>query len=189
MPIWLSFFYNLRSYFEDLLVKDLEVLGVKDHVIKYFCNYHLPSAWYKLAGDKKLVLPQVVRWNTLAACLESYLRNWPILFQVCEEHRENIDKDITKSGITHLSLKRGVEDYLQILNLYPSHLTKFSPKFVWSVKSWTNGYRFFRVELVLVQKSIRKSWEKNADGIVWHLNYHLLANILDPRYYGENQTV
>ena len=63
----------------NLLAKDVEIPGIKEHVVvimKYFRNTHLPSAWFKSAGRKKLIMPQEVRWNTLADCLEYYIENW-----------------------------------------------------------------------------------------------------------------
>ena len=43
--------------------------------MKYFHNCHLPGAWYRAAGGKKLVMPQNVRWNYLADCIDSYIIN------------------------------------------------------------------------------------------------------------------
>ena len=51
----------------------------------------MPAAWYKAAGGKALVMLQDVRWNTMEHSLESYLQNWPIILQVCEKHRDEID--------------------------------------------------------------------------------------------------
>jgi len=67
----------------NLLAHDVETKGVKNNIVqivKYFRNHHLPSAWLKHAGGKTLVVPQDVRWNTLADCLETYLQNWLIIF-------------------------------------------------------------------------------------------------------------
>lgn len=180
--------YGCAAHSLNLLAKDVEVPGVKDHVvhiIKYFRNHHLPASWYKLAGGKKLVLPQDVRWNTLADSLESFLRNWPILVQVCEEHRENIDKDVAKQ-VTNLSLKRNVEDYLQLLKPIAVALDKVQSNtcvISEAVEAWLSLYSTLkehasRSVLEKVEKRMRQALTPN----------HFLAHILDPRYFGEKQS-
>ena len=54
----------------------------------------MPAARYKAAGGKALGMLQDVRWNTMEHSLESYLQNWPIILQVCEKHRGEIDTNI-----------------------------------------------------------------------------------------------
>ena len=69
--------YGCGAHYMNLLAKDVEIPGIKEHVVimKYFRNSHLLSAWFKSAGGKKLIMPHEVRWNTLADCLESYIEN------------------------------------------------------------------------------------------------------------------
>ena len=89
--------YGCSAHYLNLLVKDVKVSEVKEHIvqiIKFFRNCHLPAAWYRVAGGKMLVLPLDVCWNTLSDCLKSYLDNWSILLKVCEEHRDEIDRNI-----------------------------------------------------------------------------------------------
>ncbi|XP_073413022.1 uncharacterized protein [Dendrobates tinctorius] len=67
--------YGCSAHLLHLLAKDLHILGVKEHVVeivKYFRNNHFAHATYKEMGGLKLVLPQDVRWNTLADCLELF---------------------------------------------------------------------------------------------------------------------
>ena len=99
----------------ELVAKDVKVSGVKEHVvqvIKFFRNGHLPVAWYWAAGGKILVLALDVCWNTLSDCLKSYLDNWSVLLKVCEEHRDEIDRNIAAKA-KDFALKRNAEDYLQ----------------------------------------------------------------------------
>ena len=109
--------HGCSAHLMNLLAHDVEIKGVKEHVVhvaKYFRNVHLPAAWYKAAGGKRLVLPQDVRWNTLADCLQSYLDNWPILLKVCEEHRGSIDSTVVRK-VQNIGIKRNADDYLQRL--------------------------------------------------------------------------
>ena len=106
---------NTSSHYMNLLAKDVEIAGVKEHVVqvmKYFRNTHLPGAWYKAAGGKKLVLPQDVRWNSLADCLQSYLDNWSVLLKVCEEHCSDILSTISDK-VKHFGMKQNAEDHLE----------------------------------------------------------------------------
>ncbi|GBP55912.1 hypothetical protein EVAR_43704_1 [Eumeta japonica] len=72
------------------------------------------DAKYKEAGGKALVLPQDVRWNTLADCLESYVNNWHYLVKVCSEHRSILDLTIVRKG-QDVEFKENVENYLKKL--------------------------------------------------------------------------
>ena len=80
-------------------------------IVKYFRNTHLPAARYKQAGGKSLVIPNEIRWNTLTDCLNSYISNWHILVQVCEEYRDEINPNIGNK-VKNYSIKRNAEDLL-----------------------------------------------------------------------------
>ena len=103
----------------NLLATDVEGKDVKDnivvHIVKYFRNTNMSAAWYKAADGKALVMPQDVRWNTMADSLESYLQNWPIMLQVCEKHRGEIDTNIANK-VKNIGIKRNAEDFLIRLN-------------------------------------------------------------------------
>ncbi|GBP19290.1 hypothetical protein EVAR_79890_1 [Eumeta japonica] len=101
--------YGCSAHLINLFAKDIEEAEIKSDVkkiIKYFKYHHFPQAKYKEAGGKALVLPQDVRWNTLADCLESYVNNWHCLVKVCSEHRSVLDltiKDLcVLSNCTHI---------------------------------------------------------------------------------------
>lgn len=109
--------YGCTAHILNLLAKDLVETDITKHVtniLKYFRNHHLPKAWYHAEGGSALVLPLEVRWNTYCDSLESYLKNWSILTKVCEDHRAEIDNEIS-SKILNIGLKRNVEDMIAIL--------------------------------------------------------------------------
>ena len=60
---------------------------------------------------KGLVMLQDVWWNTMANCLASYFHNWPIILQVCEKHRGEIDRNIANK-VKNIGIKRNAEDFL-----------------------------------------------------------------------------
>ncbi|KAJ8720593.1 hypothetical protein PYW08_006058 [Mythimna loreyi] len=68
----------------------------------------------KEAGGKALVLPQDIRWNTLADCLESYVNKWHCLVKVCSEHRTELDLTIVRN-VQDVEFKENVENYLKEL--------------------------------------------------------------------------
>ncbi|XP_018012992.1 uncharacterized protein LOC108670053 [Hyalella azteca] len=110
--------YGCSAHLLNLLAKDFEISNIKEHVVqivKYFRNNHAASAAYRAAGGQALVVPQDVRWNTLADCLEVYLKNWPILLGVCDgEKRKELDKSIIRK-VMDRNIKRTAEDMLKIL--------------------------------------------------------------------------
>jgi len=68
--------YGCSAHLLNLPAKDLEVAGIKEQVVQvvtYFCNNHFAAAAYKSAGGLRLTMPQDVRWNTMADCLETYI--------------------------------------------------------------------------------------------------------------------
>ena len=93
---------------------DVQISGVKDHitqVCKYIRNIHLPGAWYKTAGGTCLVLPADIHWNSLSDRLQSYLDNWSVLVKVCDEHQNDVDRNIIDK-VQNINLERQAEDYL-----------------------------------------------------------------------------
>ncbi|KYN18720.1 Putative nuclease HARBI1 [Trachymyrmex cornetzi] len=84
--------------------------------MKYFRNAHFAAAKYKQAGGKALVMPQDVRWNILADCLESYINNWHILSKVCTDNRAAISLDISYK-IHDMDLKISATNYLEKLKV------------------------------------------------------------------------
>ena len=64
--------YPCSSHVADRLAKDIDTCDVKHEIVtiaKYFRNHHLPSAWYKKEGGKKLPIPIEVRWNSVTDCI------------------------------------------------------------------------------------------------------------------------
>lgn len=121
--------YGCSAHLLNLFAKDIEEKDIKSRVktiIKYFKYHYFPAAKYKEAGGKALVLPQDVRWNTLADCLESYSRNWHCLAKVCSDHRSLIDLDIVKN-VQDVELKASVDIYLRKLRKISVALEKCAP--------------------------------------------------------------
>ncbi|XP_024882803.1 uncharacterized protein LOC112461697 [Temnothorax curvispinosus] len=118
--------YGCFAHILNLLAHDIEIPGIKGHVkkiMKYFRNTHFAAAKYKEAGGKALVMPQDVRWDTLADCLESYISNWHILSKVCTDNRVAISSDIS-SKVNDTDLKIKATDYLEKLKIISVALDK-----------------------------------------------------------------
>jgi len=57
----------------NLLANDLEIANIKEQdvqVVKYFHNNHFTAVAYKSNDGPRFIMPQEVRWNTMADCLE-----------------------------------------------------------------------------------------------------------------------
>ena len=170
-----------------LLISRAQIKGVKEHVVhvvKYFRNVHLPAAWYKAAGGKRLVLPQDVRWNTLADCLQSYLDNWPILLKVCEEHRGSIDSTVARK-VQNIGIKRNAEDYLQRLKPISVALDKVQRDncfMAQAVDAWKQLER--DLEDVNQPLTVMKKVQERCSQALTPAHY--LAHILDPTTAGND---
>ena len=178
--------YGCSAHYLNLLAKDVEIPSVKEHIIqivKYFRNSHLPAAWYKSTGGRKLVLPQEVRWNTLADSLQCYLDNWAMILKACEEHRDNIDGMIAKK-VRDINVKRNAEDYLRRMKPIAVALDKVqseSCKLSEAVEVWKALEREMESlqPLYVTQKVQQRSKQALTTA-------HYFANIIDPRYMGRN---
>ena len=83
-------------------------------VIKYFRNHHLPKSWLNEAGGTIMEMPIEVRWNSFCSTFKSYLRNWPLLIQISDQHRSEMDCDVILY-IQSVSLKRNVEELVPVM--------------------------------------------------------------------------
>lgn len=118
--------YGCSAHLLNLFAHDIELPGVKEHikqVVKYFRNTHFAGMRYKNEGGTRLTLPNDTRWNSLADCLESYVKNWHILAKICSENRNEINPQIS-SKVQDLNLKNNAEDYLEKLKIVAVALDK-----------------------------------------------------------------
>jgi hypothetical protein len=60
-------------------------------------------------------MPSDVRWNSLVGTVESYINNWSILVQVCEEAPECVVDAVIKKLVQNVTLKRNTGDLLKLL--------------------------------------------------------------------------
>ena len=178
--------YGCTAHYANLLASDIHdtTNNVSKHIIQiinYFRNKHQPSALLKQAGGSKLTMPIETRWNTLADSIESYLKNWTILFNICEEKREEIDKDIIVK-ISNIGLKRSAEDLLKIMKPIAIHLDMLqsdTTKIADVVRIW--------IDLIndvtdLINNDQMQIFKKRYAQII--TPYHLLAYKLTPKYLG-----
>lgn len=93
---------------------------------------HLPSI--KKQEETKLTVPGDTRWNSLADCLDGYLKNWTILTNL--KLAENIE-----NKITDMNIRRNAEELLKRLQpiaksfmMLQSNKTKISE----AVDIWKN---------------------------------------------------
>lgn len=74
--------YGCSAHIANLLTHDLDIPHVKNpiiQIVKHIRSNHSAAAVYKEAEGKKLILPNETRWNSVADCLDLYIKNWPIL--------------------------------------------------------------------------------------------------------------
>lgn len=173
--------YGCAAHILNLLCKDLEVRDIKEHVVfvvKYFRNNHFASATYAKEGGKKLVVPNDVRWNSLADCLEVFIESWPKLLKISEEHKNDIDA-IVREFFLNIHLKRSAEDYLAILKPISVAIDRLQrtdatlSDVVQEFKNLESAFEETNFTLSQIQK-FRHRYEQCITP------YHLLAYLLDP---------
>lgn len=175
--------YGCSAHILNLLSKDLQIRDIKEnvvHVVKYFRNNHLASAKYKAAGGKALILPQDVRWNTLADCLEIFTQEWQKLLQICEENKDQIDSLIFQK-VSNIKLKRSAEDFLKIIKPISVTLDKLQRTDAFladAVEAWKELEAVFDDTITLNIKQMAAFQKRYAQALT---PYHFLAYLLDPR--------
>ncbi|KAM4023539.1 uncharacterized protein ACNLHF_028214 [Anomaloglossus baeobatrachus] len=177
--------YGCSAHLLHLLSKDLHILGVKEHVeiVKYFRNNHFAHATYKEMGGLKLVLPQDVRWNTLADCLELFINNWSKLLSICETHRDKIDANI-RSKVLNLGVKRNAEDLLERLKPISIALDKMQ-KDTATIADATEVWKDLEgsLDLLNLSNNVKVAIQHRKDQAL--KEEHYLANFLHPIYRGK----
>ncbi|KAI6649837.1 Transposase [Oopsacas minuta] len=181
--------YGCSAHLLNLLAQDVQITGVKEQVVqivKYFRHTHLPAARYKQAGGNSLVIPHEIRWNTLTDCLKSYISNWHILVQVCEEYRDEINSNIGNK-VKNYSIKRNAEDLfirLKPISVALDRIQRENAIISDTVEVWKTLYE----DLLSSQQPahvLRKVDERAAQAIS---PAHYSANLIDPRYRGRKLT-
>ncbi|XP_069593638.1 uncharacterized protein [Ranitomeya imitator] len=178
--------YGCSAHLLHLLAKDLHISGVKEHVVeivKYFRNNHFAHATYKEMGGLKLVLPQDVRWNTLADCLEMFINNWSKLLSICETHQDKIDANI-RSKVLNLGVKRNAEDLLERLKPISIALDKMQ-KDTATIADATEVWKDLEGSLdrLNLSNNVKVAIQHRKDQAL--KEEHYLANILHPIYRGK----
>ena len=170
--------YGCSAHILNLLSNDLQVSDVKKHVlsvIKYFRNNHYANACFRQSGCTKLIVPSEIRWNTLVDCFQSYIKAWSTLIKICEENRDAIDKTVQQK-VSNISLKRNVEDLLQLLTPISVTLDKVQKNdctLSESVRAWKELLNLVTEDASKNQVKIRYDMAITPA--------HLLAYMLDPR--------
>lgn len=178
--------YGCSAHILNLFAHDIDIPEIKEHikkVIKYFRNSHFASSKYKQAGGKSLILPQDVRWNTLADCIESYIANWHIMSKVCSENRAAIDVTIA-SKVNNINIKMNAEDFLVKLKKIAIALDKVQKDACTigeATEIWISLLLEFGTDEDVKEKEVsclKKRFEMAMTPA------HFLAHILDPRFRG-----
>jgi len=123
----------------------------------------------------------------MANCLASYLQNWPIILQVCEKHRGEIDTNIANK-VKNIGIKQNAEDFLIRLKPISVALERVqSDTCVISetVQIWKDPKKTFKEndQHISILKHIKDRYNQAMT------DSYFLANLLDPRYRGNDLCV
>lgn len=181
--------YGCSAHLLNLLAQDLQIPGIKSFVkkiIKYFKYTHFFSAKFKMAGGKALVLPQDVRWNTLADSIQSYIDNWPILYSICVENRAGVNSNILKA-IENIDMKNQAEVYLVKLKKIAAALDRIQSN-TCSISEATDTWLALKdyFELEVNDDKLLEYFQNRYNLAI--TEYHFLSYMLDHRYQGNKLT-
>ena len=126
-------------------------------------------------------MPQDVRWSTLAVCLESYLKHWPILLTICEENSAIIDNNIP-NFVYKLGVKQSAEMFqmLKPIAIALDLMQRDSYTIGDSVMQWKNHKKELAPKL---SQDAKKKLNKRIGTAMTPA--HLLANIVNLKYRGK----
>lgn len=176
--------YRCSSHMLNLLSKDLQIPDIIEHlktIIKYFKNNNHTETKYKIVNENTVNEPLEMKCNKLVDKLESYIENWHIIANVCNENRSAMDSVIFNK-VNNINLKNYAENDLD-------RLKKISIAFVKSqsdtctigeiTEIWLDLINQFKNEEDEVKIKIIKRFEMATTPA------HYLANIFDPRFEGK----
>ncbi|KAG8191635.1 hypothetical protein JTE90_012352 [Oedothorax gibbosus] len=127
-----------------------------------------------------LVIPQEVRWNTYFDTIKSYLDNRGKLVQVCQDHQNEIGKDIFKL-VNDVNLTVNCADYLAVLKPIAKALDSMqsdNTKLAESVDFWNKLGETLESCSASDQTKVMKYFNARRGA-------HYAANLLDHRYCGK----
>jgi len=177
--------YGCSAHMLNLLSADVEVSGVKDEIVsiaKYFRNRHLPAAWFKAAGGSKLTLPIDVRWNTVCDAIQSFLKNRGILVQICQDHKDSIDRTISNL-VNDAAFAAKAKTYMELMmpiSVALDRAQRSGTTIAVSVEIWHK----LGLDLLEQATSVMKLFESRRDKAL--TGAHYLANVIDNRFRGRN---
>lgn len=173
--------YGCSAHILNLLANAVKYPNVNEQVIqviKYFRNNHFANGCYRSFSTTKLVLPTEVRWNSIYDSLEAYVKNWPILVQICEQNRDGIDNRI-QNIVTNIGVKRNLEDMLNQLKPIANALDKVQ-KNDCSISDCVHIWKTLGKELEeLHNRELMKNYKSRY--IMALTPAHFLAYMLDPK--------
>ncbi|KAE9542329.1 hypothetical protein AGLY_003456 [Aphis glycines] len=166
-----------------LVTNDLDL-----DIITYDCSAHLLNYYQKILKylGKALVLPQDVRWNTLADSIQSYIENWPILYQICHENRIAVSNDVL-AAVENINKKNDAQEYLVKLKKISIALDQIQSDSctICEVTSiWINLKEYFESEVN--DPTLFNNFLKMYKVAI--TPYHVLSYILDHHYQGQKIT-
>lgn len=174
--------YGCAAHYWNLIEKEVSPKTVLSRIVevqKYFRNHHQPQAWLSAKGGLKPQLPNDTRWNSQDACIDAFLKNYQIYFEIWCEHPDDIDKNI-KSTVENAGIQMESMHLSQQLKIVSAALNKFQED------SCTLGecvHVWFELKEANVLQSYKGIIEKRFQQCVTPA--HLVAYQAHPKYKGK----
>lgn len=123
--------YGCSAHYLNLVQKSATPPTVMSKIIsvqKHFLNHHKPLAWLREKGGLTPQLPNATRWMSQRAALRSFIKNYPKMIKVMDEHGKDNKKEFSAEVKTFLESRLlfiNAKHMLELLNKVSKALNAF----------------------------------------------------------------
>lgn len=177
--------YGCAAHYLNLVENDVSPRVILKQIVevqRYFRNHHQPSGWLTEKNGVKPQLPNSTRWNSQNDCIDSFLKNYQIMHQICIEHKSVIEKEIIQI-MNNAGLYMEAVHLQQQLRLVSSALDSFQKDGCCLGEVAHIWHKLLEADVLLPYKdAIQKRYGQCITPA------HMVAYLAHPKYKGEKLT-
>lgn len=177
--------YGCSAHYLNLLANEVTNKTIMKHIIalhKFFCNHHKPHGWLKEKNGLMPQLPNETRWNSQAACLNTFIKNYALYLEIQAQYSNEFPEHINRILGNAMIYKEAINLHKQI-SIIEEALIKIQcerANISDAVEYWIELSN--SDELLSYKNEITKRMDQALCPV------HYLANLLNPKYKGKHLT-
>ena len=172
------------AHYMNLVEKEVTPNTVMKHLVevqKHFSNVHQTHEWLKEKGGLAPKIPNATRWNSHLDSVNTFVTNYHLYKEIRSE-QESFSPDIAKT-LDNIALYREAQHLLTQLKFVGSCLDKLQA----DATTLSDAFEIWKSAIdEPVLAPFKKAFEKRCSQAMEPV--HFLANMTDPRYYGQKRT-